>query len=63
MRPKFLDQPHFHQRAPRSHQSRADYANPVVINTRTRWHLPDWLRAAALVAVCAGLGIMLAWRG
>lgn len=63
MRPKFLDQPIFSQRTPRVNQSRADYASPVVINTRSRWRMPDLVVAIVLVVVCAGIGVMLGWRG
>ncbi len=60
-RPNFLDQPFFHQCAPRSVQSRAEYASPVVIHTRTR--ALERLGTVALLAVFAGIGMLLAWRG
>lgn len=63
MRPRFLDQPFFHQRTPRTNQSPADYASPVVIHTRTRWHAADYLRWAGLLGSVAFLGLLLAWRG
>ncbi len=52
-----------HLETRRTSQTPAEYASPVVIHTRTRWRMPDWLVAVALVAVCAGIGVMLAWRG
>lgn len=64
MRPNFLTNPRARWiQAPRKYQSAADYASPIVINTRSRWRAPDWLLAIALVVVCAGIGLMLAWRG
>lgn len=65
MRPKFLDQPFFHQRAPRSAQSRADYASPVVIHTRRSIldRVPTLVLAIITVAACAATGLILAWRG
>jgi len=64
MRPRFLDQPFFSQRTPRSGHTRAEYASPVTIYTTPWWRrLPDWLVAIITVAACAATGCILAWRG
>jgi hypothetical protein len=63
-RPKFLDQPYFSQRVPRTHQSRADYASPVTYHTTPWWRrIPDLAYAIGVVGACACIGLMLAWRG
>jgi hypothetical protein len=62
-RPTFFNNPRARWvQALRRHQSATDYACPVVIHTKRRL-LPDWLVAIALVVVCAGIGVLLAWRG
>ena len=56
MRPKFLDQPYFSQRTPRTDSSQVDYASPVVINTRSRsW---TWLQALVVLAGAVAVGAL-----
>jgi hypothetical protein len=58
MRPLFLDQPYFSQRAPRMDQSRADYGCAVTRYKHERsWLLSDICIAVIFVALLAALAV------
>lgn len=59
----FLDQPLSHLGARRTSRDSADLANPFRSFDTLPSHIPSLVWAIVTVAACAGIGLLLAWRG
>lgn len=57
-RPRFLDQPYWHQRTPRADENWVDYASPLQ-HTDQGWRWAHWLIGALGVVVL--LALLAGW--